>query len=247
MGGANLAREDGAVILGEVETRPNGPFSYDFPTRGVMPGFRMTLSPVVDLVWFLFRTFLAAALAVLLVMFLPRHAERVAEVAVTQPVITGGVGLLTAVVSALLLPLLAITLILIPVSVLGALLLVAMGFFGVAALGLEVGRRLERQFRQEWPPAVAAGLGAFILVLVVFGLAELVPCIGWTFPVLLGAVAIGAVLLTRFGTVSYPPAVSGLAPAGTPGVPPASWGAPAGAARTYPAPEPPPAQDDYSL
>jgi hypothetical protein len=227
-GGANLNRAEGSQVLGNVRSG-SGPYDFNFTRRGRLPGLEVSISPLVDALWFLFQTFFWAGLAVLLVMFLPSHVERTANAAISQPLITGGVGLLTLIVAVFLLPILAITLILLPASLIGALLLAVAWLFGMAALGLEVGRRIERQFHQDWPPAVSAGVGTFVFVLVIFGLSKIVPCVGWAFPVLAGVVAIGAVLLTRFGMQGYPP----LAVAGAP------WGAPSGGASS----PPPPAQD----
>ena len=212
-GGANLNRSDGSQVMGEVRSG-SGPYDFNFTRRGRLPGLEVSISPLVDALWFLFQTFFWAGLAVLLVMFLPGHVERTANAAITQPLITGGVGLLTLIVAVFLLPILAITLILLPASLIGALLLAVAWLFGTAALGFEVGRRIERQFRQDWPPAVSAGVGTFVFVLVIFGLSKIVPCVGWAFPVIAGVVAIGAVLLTRFGMQVYPP----------PGAPGAPWG-----------------------
>jgi hypothetical protein len=237
-GGANLDRAEGSEIDGDVHSGRAGPFDFSFPRRGYVPGIRMSITPLADALWFLFQTFFWAGLAVLLVMFLPNHVERTANAAISQPLVTGGVGLLTLIVAIFLLPILAITIILLPASLLGALLLAVAWLFGMAALGLEVGRRLERQFRQEWPLAVSAGIGTFVFVLVIFGISKIVPCIGWAFPVIAGLVGIGAVLLTRFGVLVYPPMVStsvvpttagGPGPGGT-AASGASWSAPAPAA-----------------
>jgi hypothetical protein len=76
--------------------------------------------------------------------------------------------------------------------------------FGLISLGLEVGRRIAKMFHLEWVAAVSAGVGTFALVLVLNGLEAVIPCFGWVFPALAGFVGLGAVLLTRFGTQSYP-------------------------------------------
>lgn len=225
IGGANLNRSEGSEVLGNIERDGRVPFDYSFNRRGAIPGLRVSVTPLANALWFMFQAFFWAGLAVLLVMFLPVHVERTADAAVRQPLITGSVGLLTLLVAVFLLPILAITIILLPASLLGALVLAIAWLFGTAALGLEVGRRIERQFRQEWPLAVSAGIGTFVFVLVVFGVSKIVPCVGWLFPILAGMVAVGAVLLTRFGVQPYPPVMAGgsgpTSPAGGP-----SWSSP---------------------
>ena len=60
---------------------------------------------------------------------------------------------------------------------------------------------------KDWAPGVYAGLGMFLLALVVDATGQLIPCIGWIFPTLVAIVGIGGLLLTRFGSQPYPPEV----------------------------------------
>jgi hypothetical protein len=100
--------------------------------------------------------------------------------------------------------------------------------FGLIALGMEVGKRLAELAKQEWAPAVSAGLGTFVLIFVLNGLDMLIPCAGWVFPALAGMLGLGAVLLTRFGMQDYPLLI-------TPSMPPAPSAPP-----SPPAPPAPP-------
>jgi hypothetical protein len=204
--GGNLDRAPGAQIDGRVDRDFRGPFPFVFP--GIRTRDVDVFSPFhffVEFLWFIFRTFMWAALAVLVMMFLPRNVERTAQAAVSAPLISGGVGLLTAIVAPLLLLVLAITILLIPVSLLGVILLVLTWAFGLISLGYEVGRRLAQAMNQVWAPAVSAGVGTFVLVLVTNGVGK-IPCVGWIVPALVGIIGLGAALLTRFGTGTYPPA-----------------------------------------
>ena len=82
------------------------------------------------------------------------------------------------------------TIILSPLSLLGMLLLAAAVVFGWVAINLEVGNRLAKLFKVNWSAPVAAGIGALIFNLVVFGLA-MVPCLGWALVSLMRAVRAG--------------------------------------------------------
>ena len=97
-----------------------------------------------------------------------------------------------------------ITICLIPVAFILAVVVALAWAFGMIALGLEVGKRLTQAFKWDWAPAASAGLGTFILMLVVGGVDALLPCVGWVVPVLVGMVGFGAVLITRAGTQTYP-------------------------------------------
>lgn len=223
--GAAVHRDPGAVVEGQVIKGDEVPFDLpiplpivpnvpDVPNVPVVPGvpdfsnftgFNFGVNPLWAALWFLFKTFLWAALAVLVVMFLPKPIQRTSEAIVAQPILSGGVGLLTIIVVPVLLVILAITIILIPVSFVGALALVLAWFLGRISVGYEVGRRLSKMLNKDWAPAFSAGLGMFLLALVVDATGEIIPCIGWIFPVLVAVIGIGGWLLTRFGTQAYPP------------------------------------------
>ena len=222
--GAAVHRDPGAVVEGQVIKGDEVPFSLPvplpivpsvpdvpnvpnvptFPDFSNFAGLDFGINPLWTALWFLFKTFLWAALAVLVVMFLPKPIKRTSDAIVAQPVLSGGVGLLTVIVVPVLLVILAITILLIPISFVGALALVLSWFFGRIAVGYEVGRRLSKMFNKDWAPAFSAGLGMFLLALVVDATGEIIPCIGWIFPVLVAVIGIGGLLLTRFGTQTYP-------------------------------------------
>jgi hypothetical protein len=101
--------------------------------------------------------------------------------------------------------LMLITICLIPAAILLLLILVLAGIFGWVAMGVEVGRRLLRSMNHEYQPVVAAGLGTLVFALVANGF-SFIPCVGWLVPFLITTVALGAVMITRFGTQYYRPA-----------------------------------------
>lgn len=203
---ASLQQSEGARVAGDVITGLQGPFHFSLPgfiTTPDMSNVTVNFFPLWDWVWFFFRTFLWAALAVLVAMFLPRPIQNSAKAALEQPILSGGVGLLTTVVVPLLLVGIGITIILIPISLAGFLALALAWFLGRVALGVEVGRRIAPLFKQDWALPVCAGVGTFTLTFVVDAVAKIIPCIGWLFAVLVGVLGLGAVALTRFGTQPY--------------------------------------------
>ncbi len=98
---------------------------------------------------------------------------------------------------------LALTICLIPFMLVGVMVFVAAIVYGWIGIGLEVGERLTRTFRWHLDPAAAAGLGTQVISLVANGI-NFIPRIGWLAPTLVGALGLGAVLLTRFGRQGYP-------------------------------------------
>lgn len=207
-----LNRETGAQVDGQVITGIDAPALTIFPEALDIPTNFTQFEPIFNpvgftlwrVIWFLFRTLLWGALAALVAMFLPNPTTRTSQAIVKQPVMAGGVGLLTLIVVPILLLLLAITCILSPISLLGALALVIAWAFGRIAIGLEIGNRIAKTFDRDWPVPLAAGVGTFGLALVVDSLGTFIVCVGWLIPTLVGLFGLGGVVLTRFGTQSYP-------------------------------------------
>lgn len=148
-----------------------------------------------------------ALLAMLLMLFLAPHADRVAHAVIAQPLTAGGVGLLTVIVAPLAIIILAVTIILIPVALIVVIALAAAAVFGWIAVGYEIGQRFTQAIHQTWHPAFSAGLGVFALTLVAAALTGIpvLNCVGWLLPFLLGLAAFGAVVMTRFGTQAIAP------------------------------------------
>jgi hypothetical protein len=206
MFGGSVSRSSGARVEGGISEPNQAPFR--FPAPGVVPVNppNMTFAnPFIEFIGFVFQAVLTAALAVLVALFLPVQTERVARTVVSQPVISGGLGLVTALVLPVLMIVLLVTILLIPVSLLLGLALGLAFLFGWIAVGLELGRRMARLFKMDWTLPLAAGIGTLTLSLVIGGAGKYIWCIGWLLPTLVALVGLGAVLLTRFGTQSYPP------------------------------------------
>jgi len=213
--GGNVNRAEGAQVMGEIVTGEglNIPFTIQ-PSPGVPGGIEVpfaggriwadTFRPLAGLGWSIFQSLMLAALAVLVVMFAPHATERVSQAIVDQPIIAGGLGILTGIVFPALLVLLAVTICLIPFSLLGAIVLVVAGVFGWIAVGLEVGKRIGTMFSWQLHPAGAAGLGTLIVGLLADGIG-FIPCVGWLAPALVSAIGLGGVVLTQFGTRVYEP------------------------------------------
>jgi len=151
--------------------------------------------------------FVTGVLAMLVMLFLAQHADRVAHAIFAQPLTAGGIGLLTlvgfpvAVVVLALASVLVITLfVTIPAMIVLPIALGVACLFGWISIGYEIGQRFTRAIHQEWHPAFTAGLGTFALTLVARLLSSV--CLGAIVPFLVGAAALGAVIITRFGTRS---------------------------------------------
>lgn len=208
-----LVRSDAARIEGQVREECG-------------QGGRASLSNTINSGWkswrgsVLFRTGAAitgslffGALSALLTAIVPRPLVRMSESIYRAPFVTGGVGLLTL-LAALGLTivygvslLLILPLVLLPVVILAWLLIGALSVLGWVALAGPFGVALLRRVGLEGQPRmVAAAVGgvALSLLLRAWSVSWFTAWIGLLATTLLGAVGLGAVLLTRVGTRPYP-------------------------------------------
>jgi len=159
-----------------------------------------------------------ATIGGLVALIWPEATDRVGQTVFESPGASLGVGLLTVIAGAALITALTITICLSPAAILLALALSAAGLLGWIAVGARVGRRLLQALKhREVTPLWSASLGTLIVTLVAAGLSNafcLSP-LGWLLTFLVGAFGLGAVILTRFGTVRYVPDRSAVM-AGTP-------------------------------
>ena len=107
---------------------------------------------------------------------------------------------MTGVVAVVFIVLLAITICLSPVAfLLGVAMLVA-GIFGWIAIGLLVGQRLLEAFGVKGITRLMAVAAGTLLISVL----RAIPCLGALIGFVVGCAGLGAVVLTRFGTQTYP-------------------------------------------
>jgi hypothetical protein len=220
--GSNVSRAPGAIVRGDTVTETN--FNVSLPGLPSLPslpelpalgasddviggpqfgGWDLHRDIGGNAIWALFQALALAAVAVLVTLFLPDHTRRTANAITAEPLTAGGLALVSIIVLPVLIVLMAITIILIPVVALLAFLFVLAVLFGFVAVGLEIGERLVSAMKVDWEPPIQAGVGTLVLsfVLSVIGW---VPCIGWLASFLIFLLALGGVLLTRFGTQIYP-------------------------------------------
>jgi hypothetical protein len=219
--GGSVDQAPGARINGQVYRNESNP-SFVFPNGIQIPTITPNFNPALKVGGYFFGIFIWALVAMLVAMFLPTQLTRTLHTELSQPLLSGGLGLLTIIIAPIILVLLAITICLSPIALIGGFILVVAWAYGIIALGLEVGKRISAAFKSEWHPAIAAGLGTLVLTAILDGLSSFLPCVGWIPMFLVGIVGLGAVLLTQFGRKSYPEQVSMPGPSAGEPLPPAS-------------------------
>ena len=210
--GTTLERAEGAQIDGQITNTAsswigngengNHPVTPIIPAAPAVPSVHINFDPFVRLFNAFGQALGMAVLAMLVLLFLAPHADRVAYAVMAQPLTAGGLGLLTLIVAPITLVLLTVTIILIPVVAIAVVALFVAAVFGWIAIGYEIGQRFTTAIHQYWHPAFSAGLGVFALTLVANALTGIpvLNCVGWLAPFLLGLAGLGAVIMTRFGT-----------------------------------------------
>jgi len=206
--GSNVDRADGAIVQGSVITQTEFPMAFTIPDLGdiTSPPFRRIgfwATPLVSFSMFFLRIIVWAGLAVLVTLFFREQTERVNTAAFTEPVMSSVVGILAAILLPVLVIALLITILLSPLSIIAVLIAIAAWVFGLISLGYEVGQRLTRNMESKIDPALIAGLGAFLVMLILNGFNKLIPCLGFFPKLFVGLWMFGAVLLTRFGSRAY--------------------------------------------
>jgi hypothetical protein len=160
-------------------------------------------NPWSVILWSVFRSLALAALAALVVLIFPKPSDNAAATVRTSAAVSWLVGCLTLFILPLVLLIMGITIILIPVIPLVIFVLAVGIIFGFITLGYEIGLKLEEMTRANWAPPIAAGIGVVLLSLVLHGI-SIIPCMGFISLSIVFLIALGLVILSRFGTRKYP-------------------------------------------
>ena len=213
--GAAIKRSDGAVVEGTFSFEMPGDIDFGDTPQLLIPEFNFSpfayfsevwkgFQPIRDILWKGFQALALAALAAILFLFLQKPTERVAQTLVAQPLVSGGLGLLTIIVAPALFLVLIITIILIPLGAIGLLGIGLAMLFGWIAIGYEVGVRISAAMNQDWAPPITAGVGTLVLS-ILSNIISAIPCIGWILPTVISIVGLGSVVISKFGTQVYNP------------------------------------------
>ncbi len=269
--GGNITITDTGVVIGTINAiggnrfiSPNarvGQVTTNFgqiqiPTVVFPFGQSVFFNPAISFVGAVFISLIMAALAVVIALFLPAPTTNIARTITGEPIISGGVGILTIIIAPVIFIVLAVTILLLPLALLFFLVFIVTLLFGWIALGLAVGDRMAELFSTRWAIPVSAGIGTLVLTLVgalvlaiTGGNFWTLCCIGVPVVLLLNMVTLGGVVSSRYGSQVYstrtrplPPVPPSSVPPGSPAnIPPAPPTSETGSAQPSApaAPEPP--------
>ncbi len=143
-----------------------------------------------------------AMIAVVLSLFLEKPLERMTTTVKDNFALSLGIGLLTVFVFPTLMVVLMITIILIPVSILGLIGFCLIGLYGWFSMALLVGDKISEIFKTQWANPLSIGVGSLALSTLSYLIGS-VPCIGWVVPFLVASAGLGAAVLSRGGMRIY--------------------------------------------
>lgn len=210
--GGRIERQEGARVYGQEVVTPFGqfwawpvrmPFPQTTPVTVAHPG-GLLLRLLVRGLQLALTVVLMAGLAALVAVLWPQPTARVGQAGLRVPLPALGVGVLTVMVALVVVMGLVVTLCLSPVGLAVALAAGVAAVFGWLSVGTLIGERVLATLTSGtvspfWSAALGAGLLTFLASLL-----DLIPCVGWLGGFLIACVGLGAVVLTRFGTVDYP-------------------------------------------
>ncbi|MBI9048190.1 MAG: hypothetical protein JEZ00_02125 [Anaerolineaceae bacterium] len=171
----------------DVLVRPDIPFS-------TTPGIQF----LKDLFSTVFMVLAVAAMGLLIGVLFPKHLKKTANTIVNEPVKSGVLGLLTVSVAPIALGILAITIILAPISLILLFALGALMFYGWVAVGYEIGVRIANAMNGKWEPSILAGIGTLALSTIA-AMICMIPCIGFLFYPIVIFIGLGGVFISQFG------------------------------------------------
>jgi hypothetical protein len=215
--GGQLQRAEGAIVKGEVVKNvapdiqiPNGRIPPNVIVPDVpAPHFNFNFNPFVHFFQVFFWAIVISGFAMLLMLFWQTPIERAGNTIVTQPLMTGAIGLVATLVGFIFF-----------LTILPPFVVAFAWLFGIVAMGNEVGDRFATAINQHWTPVVTVGTGTFLLM-VVGGAVGAIPCLGGLLLFVLGLLGVGGAVSTWFNlkpalrsgvTVYTPPTDSGELP-----------------------------------
>jgi hypothetical protein len=206
--GGKVVREDGADIRGQeweglpfrTPNPPTVPIPLKPPVISQHQGLGSQWWQRVGAVFrSAFGVIVLTVLGILVVVFIPRHTDTVAETIAKAPLQSFLTGLAAWIVVPVVAALLIITICLSPVAALWLLVAAVALLFGWIAAGLVLGVRILRAVTDKEPnPVPAVALGVLILSLLAF-----VPCVGLVLSAVVLTWGMGAVAYSFFGTRAY--------------------------------------------
>jgi hypothetical protein len=197
--GGNLQRDSGAYVAQQDADIARTGWRWNIP-----PFFRNLAQSFSDTVRGVFGAItgiiIITLLSIAVMALFPTNVAVIAQTARQQTLASGSIGILTYIAIPIIVAILAITICLIPAAIILVIAWVLAIVVGWASIARILGERLAVGFAlRNWSPIGEMALGAAVLAAL-----GALPIVGWLVGLAASAVGIGALLLTRAGTLAYP-------------------------------------------
>lgn len=220
--GGVVSGADQAKVFGRINNLNPQRLMFNFDNFDPSPSpspVRAIGSWISDILTNVLQILAMAVLALIVGLLMPRPLTVIGKTISDQPVLSGGIGMLTMVVAPFVLIVLVITILLIPVAFIAVLVMAFATLLGWIAVGYQIGQRIASLLKTHWVDAVSAGLGTLVLGVIVWLLGYLF-CLGGVVALLAISIGVGSIILTQFGSKTYPaPFVQAYNPPAPPAAP----------------------------
>ena len=188
-GDLNYWSERGANIQQGAEV--SGKTTHNFPPKKEKQESRKALGGVLG--FFKIVSFLAAlVIGVILIKLAPQFTKITADTIVKKPVASLGIGLLTLIITPIVILIAAITVIGIPIALILLVLFLITMYFAKIFVSVAIGRKIVEVINQK-----AGDYAVFILGLLVYTILTLIPVIGVIVGILALLCGVGAIVATK--------------------------------------------------
>ena len=196
VGTGQLSGLDQATVVGKVNTG-SGMQLPDKPTA-------QPQNPAGTLLRWLFSAIVFGFAGTILELYIPQKINHVSDAALRHLPVSLSMGILVGITGLSLLVLLAYSILLIPVALLGLAILGLSVIYGWLACGIALGRWFREHLKIGVGPCWAIFGSTFIFVLFL-NVMTAIPGIGGIFGIMVAAIGLGSVFLTRFGLRRFIP------------------------------------------
>ena len=191
--------DPGAHISGEINT-------FAFPAQlssENIGGLEDTLSWLRPAGWIAFqliKNLILIFITILIIFLFEKPTLRIARCIKKQIAVSWGIGLLVIIAAPIVSLVLIITICLSPIGIILILVFLIAIVWGWAGISFVIGDNIAHWLKLDWPEEAEAAAGAVLLGLGSTLLAFL-PCIGFMISIIVSAVGLGGIVLSKFGTI----------------------------------------------
>lgn len=191
--------EPGAYISGKINT-------FSFPAQsgisntGFLDNIIDWLRPTGWIIFQLIRSLILVFIAILIIFLFKMPTLRVASFLKKNIIVSWGIGSLIIIAAPIVSLFLIITICLSPIGIILMIALLIADIWGFTGISFIIGTNLTHWLKFEWSEEAEVAFGAVVLGMV-STILVFIPFVGFMGSIIVSAVGLGSIVLSRFGTV----------------------------------------------